>query len=110
MARLAVEWAAAAVRDLERIDELLTARNERAAVELIEAVSAAVDSLARLPRRGRAPPELRALGLRSEYREIIISRYRLLYRLEGRRLLVVAFFDSRRDAETFLQSRLAGRD
>ena len=41
MARVRVEWAAAAVHDLERIDELLTARNERAAIDLIDAVAAA---------------------------------------------------------------------
>ena len=110
MARSIVQWVAAAVRDIERVDEFFSARNERAAIELNAAVNAAVESLARLPRRGRAVRELRALGIHADYREIIVSRHRLVYRIEGRRLFIVAFFDSRRDAETFLQSRLTGSD
>lgn len=58
-----------------------------------------------LPDRGRMVPELASLDIKA-YRELIISPHRLMYRVEPRRVLVVAVFDGRRDLGDVLLARL----
>jgi addiction module RelE/StbE family toxin len=100
-----VEWADVAGRDLLSIVEYLSERNPDAAASALKKLEESAATLARNPSRGRVVPELSRIQLR-DYRELIIRPYRLLYRIAGRRVLVLGIFDSRRSLEDVLLDRL----
>jgi plasmid stabilization system protein ParE len=50
-------------------------------------------------------PELLRHGL-AVWRELIVKPYRILYRIEGQTVYVLAVLDSRRDLEDLLLERL----
>jgi len=79
---------AAAVRDLED-----------------DRIEAAIAALAKFPARGAHPPELLALGIR-EYRETLFKPYRIVYRVQGKRVYVYLIADGRRDMQSLLARRL----
>jgi len=63
------------------------------------------DSLRRFPGRGRFVPEPVEVGT-SKYREISIAPYRLFYRIEAARVIVLALLDARRYRKQVLSERL----
>ena len=104
-ARYTVEWAEPALLDAEAIVDYLVAEgSERAAAGLIDKIEAATRKLSKLPDRGRVVPELRREGIQS-YREVILKPYRLVYRVSGDLVVVVAFVDGRRDLGELLIAR-----
>jgi plasmid stabilization system protein ParE len=102
-----VDWAEVARRDLFAIIDYLVERNPDAAAPTIGRLERRAAALKRSPERGRVIPELARLQLR-EYRELIVPPYRLVYRVSGRRVLVLGVLDSRRNLEDLLLDRLAG--
>jgi toxin ParE1/3/4 len=103
-----VDWAEVARRDLLALVEYLIERNPDAASSTLDRLEGRAAALKRTPERGRVIPELERLQLR-EYRELIVAPYRLVYRVSGSRVLVLAVLDSRRNLEDLLLDRLAGR-
>ncbi len=101
-----LDWAEAARRDLLAIVEYLVERNPNAAASTLDRLERRAEALKRHPERGRLIPELERLQIR-EYRELIVEPYRLLYRVAGRRILVLGVLDSRRNLEDLLLDRLA---
>jgi len=61
--------------------------------------------LARFPRRGNVPKELRPLGI-SEYREAHYKPYRIIYRIMNRTVVIYCVVDGRRDMQSLLHLRL----
>jgi toxin ParE1/3/4 len=61
-------------------------------------------SLTTTPLRGRIVPELRWHGI-TTYRELIVSSWRIIYRVDAPRVLVVSVVDSRRQLEDLLLAR-----
>lgn len=102
-----VDWAQVARRDLFAIADYLVERNPDAAASTIDKLERSAAALKRSPERGRVIPEFAQLQLR-EYRELIVPPYRLVYRVVGRRVLVLGVLDSRRNLEDLLLDRLAG--
>jgi plasmid stabilization system protein ParE len=102
-----VEWAEAASRDLIGVIDYLSERNPDAAARILERLKRRAASLQRAPERGRVVPELERFQLR-EYREVVAPPYRLIYRVIGRRVLVLGVLDSRRNLEDILLERLVG--
>lgn len=102
-----VDWAEVARRDLLGIVSYLVERNPDAAESTLDRLERKAAALKRAPDRGRVIPELERLQLR-EYRELIVAPYRLVYRVSGRRVLVLGVLDSRRNLEDLLLDRLAG--
>ena len=102
-----VEWAEVARGDLLGIVEYLVERNPEAAASTLDSLERRAAALKTAPGRGRVIPELRRLQMR-EYRELVIPPYRLIYRVAGRRVLVLGVFDSRRNLEDVLLERLLG--
>jgi plasmid stabilization system protein ParE len=100
-----VEWAEPALLDAEDIvDYLVTEGGPRAAEALVEKIQAKTAHLEKLADRGRTVPELRREGIHN-YRELILKPYRMVYRISGKAVVIVAFVDGRRDLGELLVAR-----
>jgi toxin ParE1/3/4 len=101
-----VRITAGAERDLESIHDFIAANISPAgAASVLDRLLDAADSLATHPERGSHPQELLALGIR-EYRQTIVSPYRIIYRIIGDRVHITLIADGRRDMQSLLARRL----
>ena len=105
MKRRKVLWARSARRDLEAIVAYLADRSPQAALATLERLEERAKSLVTLADRGRLVPELVRLHVR-QYRELVVPPYRLIYRVRGPLVLVLAAIDARRSLEDVLLDRL----
>lgn len=105
MKRRQVLWAESARRDLETIVDYLAEHSPPAALATLQRLEARARSLATLAGRGRIVPELRRLHI-LEYRELEVPPHRLVCRIRGARVLVLAVLDARRSLEDILLDRL----
>ena len=103
--RFRVVWAEAAARDLEEIVAFVAEDSPTSAERLLMALWAKAASLETVPKRGRYVPELSHFGMRS-WREHVVRPYRIVYRVSGDTVTVLAAFDGRRDLEDLLLERL----
>ena len=95
-----------AVRDLEELDEFLTASNSDAKADyVLDKIEAVLQRLSESPERGTRPRELLALGV-GEYRQVFFKPYRIIYTSKGKNVYVLLIADGRRDMESLLQRRL----
>jgi addiction module RelE/StbE family toxin len=92
-------------RDLESIVSYLADRSPQAALATLDRLEARAKSLATLADRGRVVPELGRLHIQ-QYRELVVPPYRMIYRIRGTKILVLAVLDSRRSLEDILLDRL----
>lgn len=81
-----------AVSRIEEIEDLVAERNPVAAERLRNGLLDRMATLARLPRRGHALPELP----HGPFRELLQGRYRIVYRIVGETAEVVTVFQGRR--------------
>lgn len=84
-ARRRVVWSEPALDELDEIAAYIAQDNPAVAARLIETCLAKVERLVTYPSSGRAVPELRG----GRYRELIEGPCRLIYRVEGRTVLIV---------------------
>ncbi len=103
--RFRVLWAEAAVGDLEDLVSFVAMDSEGDADRLLRRLEARAATLESSPGRGRVVPELARFGMR-RWRELVVRPYRLVYRIEGDTVIVLAVFDGRRDPEDLLLERL----
>ena len=82
---LAIERAAEAATYIAR-DTPIAARR------WVDGLFAAAGTLSRLPERGRLVPELR----RADIRELLLGNYRIVYRVEARRVAILTVRHLRR--------------
>lgn len=96
----------AALRDLEEIDDYLTATGSaQTAKRILGKIEDGLLSLCDMPEPGSYPKELLRLGVR-EFREIILKPYRIVYRVRGESIYIYLIADGRRDMRTLLSRRL----
>ena len=100
-----VIWAEPAARDLEDIISFIAAESPINARKVLDRLRRRAASLDELSARGRFVPELREYGLRN-IRELVVGPYRLLYRIAGEQVVVLALLDGRRDLDDILYERL----
>ena len=98
-------WTQAAAGDLEAIVTYLAVDAPMAARQVLGRLRKRAETLTATPERGRVVPELSRLGIRT-FRELSVRPYRLLYRIEADRVIVLAVHDGRRDLEEVLLERL----
>lgn len=103
--KFGVHWSSTAHADLIQVLEFLAEASPGAARRLLTMVETRTRQLATLLRRGRSVPEL-ALVQVHEYRELVVPPYRLIYRISGDAVYVMAFLDARRNLEDLLLDRL----
>jgi len=102
--RYGVEWARTACADLAAIIEYIARDDVAAARSVLEKLEQTAQSLTTLPMRGRVVPELAAFGIHV-YRELIVSPWRMIYRVSGKTVHVLAVVDGRRNLEDLLLER-----
>lgn len=100
-----IVWSESACKDLEDIIDYLASQESLAAASKVhQRVLDAIESLAKLPIRCRLVPELKEMGIR-DFRELIVSPYRICFRIRADRVVLVGVLDGRRDLEEALISR-----
>ena len=96
-----VVWAESSRNALDEVITYIAEESQQAAVEVLDAALAAAEGLATLSERGRVVPELNDPAIR----ELFVFRYRLIYRLDDQRVVVVAFLHGARDFATWRQGQ-----
>jgi plasmid stabilization system protein ParE len=106
--RFRIIWTEVAIADVEGIVDPVAVHDSLAAAEkLYDKLEASIDSLVTTPRRGRVVPELRAEGLEM-YRQLLVGKYRILFRVRGRDVVLLGVLDGRRDlAELLIQRAMS---
>ena len=100
-----VAWAKVAENDLKEIIEFISTESPYNALKILNKIKEKASSLYTLPERGRVVPELQDQGI-SQYRELIIPPWRLIYRIDRREIYILSIIDSRRNVEDILLKRL----
>ena len=100
-----VFWASVANADLLAIIQYIRTDNPLAAADNLSKIKDRVSDLAHFPQKGRIVPELKQQGI-LQYRELVIPPWRVIYRLAGKIVYVLAVIDSRRNVEDILLDRL----
>jgi toxin ParE1/3/4 len=100
-----VIWTKTAFQDLQNMVRYIASDSSRQASEIYMEIKQHVKKLHQLPFRGRVVPELHFFGV-SVYRELIIKPWRVIYKVEGRNVLILAVIDGRRNVEDILFDRL----
>jgi plasmid stabilization system protein ParE len=98
-------WAAVAEKDLLGIVDFIADDDPGTALGILNKIEADTAKLDHSPRRGRTVPELLKQGI-SRYREIVIKPWRVIYRIEKKKVYVVSVIDGRRNVEDVLLARL----
>ena len=99
-------WTDTARNDLESLVDYIAADDPAAAMQVLDRVEQRARALESQARRGRIVPELRAVGV-LHYRELLERPWRIVYRIEASRVLVLAVLDTRRDLQSLLLSHPA---
>lgn len=102
----AVEFAALAEADLIAIAGYVAdERDAETARRLLDRLRDRATALERFPSRGAHPKELEGAN-RLGYRQLNEGPYRIVYRQDGERVIIVMIADGRRDMQALLRERL----
>lgn len=97
MKRYVVHVAISAYADLLEIEEYVSIeRSPAVAVEVVTETLNRINELERFPSRGVVVPELTRFGMK-QYRQVLQSGYRIIYRIDGTTVGVVLVMHQRRD-------------
>ena len=100
-----VSWASVAESDLRNIILYIAEESPTNALKILNKIREKASSLKQFPERGRIVPELQDQGV-NLYREIIAPPWRIVYRISGKKVYVLAVIDSRQNAEDVLLKKL----
>jgi plasmid stabilization system protein ParE len=89
---------------LEIVD-YISVNNPVAATRILDKIEHAVNQLDMFPTRGRVVPELARYGYLL-YREIIISPWRIIYKIDQGIVYILVVIDGRRDVESIFMKKL----
>ena len=104
--RYHVAWAPIAKADLDEILGYIAARDcVDAAIHVYDKLMDRIEKLVSHPDRCRIPPELSKLGV-TDYRELAVAPYGVLFRVRGKTVGIVGVLDRRRDLEELLLQRV----
>jgi len=98
-----VVWTDPAVEDLESIIQFIARDSAAYAATLAQAFCDAGDSLADFGDRGHRVRDRQL----ADFRELLVGRYRLVYRAEQERVLIVGVFHGSRQIRKLLRGRRA---
>ncbi len=97
-------WAKTAKNDLNETVEYIANDSVEIALNKFYEIRKSTRQLEKFPEQGRIIPELRNENI-LRYREIIISTWRLIYKIEDKKIYIMAVIDGRRNIEDVLMKR-----
>ncbi|MCP4221451.1 MAG: type II toxin-antitoxin system RelE/ParE family toxin [bacterium] len=100
-----VEWSKEATLDLKEITDYISKDRVSEARTIYKKIKLSCKKLKASPRRCRRVPELSDVGL-GTYREIILTPYRIIFKLTETNVYIIAVVDGRRGVESFIFNRL----
>ena len=103
MADQVVVWSPEALEDIDAIAAYIARDSAFYAAAVVEKMLATAASLNNFPQAGRVVPELNEADLRERF----VYSYRLIYRIEPKRILVTAVIHGKRLLEDATADRLA---
>ena len=92
--KFAVEWTESAAADLRGIFFGMFAK-----------IKTECENLEKFPEMGKVPAELEALQI-GGYRELVVAPWRIFYRKDTERIVVLAVIDSRRNIDDAVWKRM----
>ena len=100
-----VRWAAVANEDLKNIILYIAEDSPQNARLIFEKIKEQTSGLTNFPERGRIVPELQDQGI-FLYRELILTPWRIIYRISDKKVYILSVIDSRQNVEDILLKRL----
>jgi len=101
-----VEWTKSAEQDLnEIIDYILEKEECNNAIKIYNKIKNRMTLLSDNPEQGRLLPELQSLRIK-KYREIVITPWRVIYKIERNIIYILLVIDGRRNLEDLLLDKL----
>jgi len=100
-----VAWVNMAENDLAGIIEYIAPESPSNARKVFKEIKEKAASLYHSPQRGRITPELQKYGI-MQYRELIVSPWRIIYRISEMNVYILSVLDSRQNVEDILFKRL----
>ena len=99
-------WTEVATRDVERLAAYLVDEAPIRASQIVDRILSRGDSVQFFPQRGRVPPELRGIGVRT-WREVQEPPWRIIYKIvSSSRVEIHGVVDGRRSLEDILMERI----
>jgi toxin ParE1/3/4 len=102
-----VKWSETSENDLVAIVQYIADVSPAQAYEVFKEIKKRVSSLRTHPDRGRVVSELLDQGI-TQYRELIVAPWRIVYRVSEEKVYVLSVLDSRQNLEDILLRRLIG--
>jgi len=91
--------------DLNEIIMYIAQNNPQTAIKIMEKLQAKINTLDHFPYRGGYVPELLARNIK-EYRQITETPWKIIYKVDGKVVNVLAVIDSRRNLQDILIKKL----
>ncbi|HAK47438.1 MAG TPA: plasmid stabilization protein [Spirochaeta sp.] len=98
-------WTKTARNDLNEIVEYIANDSVEIALKKYFEIRESTKQLNKFPEQGRIIPELKNENL-IRFREIIISPWHLMYKIENKKFYIMAVIDGRRNIEGILMKRM----
>ena len=98
MGKMKVIWTETANKDLNEIIEYIANDSVEIALEKFYKIKDSVKQLDKFSEQGRIIPELKNENI-MKYRELIVSPWRLMYKIEEKKIYIMAVLDGRRNIE-----------
>jgi len=95
--------------DIQEIIDYIAEDNESIAMQILDKLERKINSLKEFPERGRVVPELLNQNI-SEYKEIIINPWRVIYKVVGSNVYLLTVIDGRRNVQDVLLRKLMNKD
>jgi addiction module RelE/StbE family toxin len=94
-----------AINDLREIIRYISKNNPMNALKILKKIEDRINSLKHFPERGGYVPELLKNNIK-DYRQLIESPWRIIYKIENNIVSVLVIIDSRRNTQDILIERL----
>ncbi|MBN1931897.1 MAG: type II toxin-antitoxin system RelE/ParE family toxin [Desulfobacterales bacterium] len=104
-----VIWAHVAENDLKEIIDYIAIDSPANAFTIFQKIKKKASSLYIMPEGCRIVPELKDQGV-MQYRELMASPWRIIFRIAEIKVYVLSVLDSRRNIEDILLKRLVNAD
>ncbi len=104
MDKFKVIWTKPALDDLDEIIGYIAKDSVDIALKQYERIKDTSLEIGKFPKQGRIIPELQNENI-IKFREIVLTPWRMMYRIEETRILILAILDGRRNIEEIMMKR-----